>query len=229
MSFLNDVPLNDLRYLLAVLFIILGSVSIYYREYLKAILDKYFKKKQTNFDDYFCSKCVVKELVDKKLLEIKKIIEDNPELKLKLNKLITNITNLRMKEIKVIEENIKNLFCQIGKHDETFRDQISKILDTLKEIVDGIKEYSQDLKVETEDIDENIRKIKNDIDIIKDVLAEIKRTLKENSDSIHNIDTIQTIGKGDLERILSKVEKTNDILIELGTRLELLTKKDVAF
>jgi len=229
MSFLNDIPLNDLRYLLAVLFIILGSVSIYYREYLKAILDKYFKKKQTNFDDYSCSKCVVKELVDKKLLEIKKIIEDNPELKPKLNKLITNITNLRVKKIKVIEENIKNLFCQIGKHDETFRDQISKILDTLKEIADGIKEYSQDLKVETEDIDENIRKIKNDIDIIKDVLAEIKRTLKENSDSMHNIDTIQTIGKGDLERILSKVEKTNDILIELGTRLELLTKKDVAF
>ncbi len=224
MSFLNDIPLNDLRYLILVLFIIGGSASIYYREYIKAILDKYFKKEKNNdiFSD-ICSKCGLRNLVDEKLEEIRNIItEINPELKLNIKKVSSSLYGLQIKKIGLLKKELEDLSRFIESHDNKFKERNDVVIEKLKEIMN---EYKND----TEELNDSIDEIKNIINVIKDELIDIKKSLKEVNIMIHSIDTSQILGKENLERILNKVEKTSDAIIEISTKLELITKKDVAF
>lgn len=224
MSFLNDIPLNDLRYLILVLFIIGGSASIYYREYIKAILDKYFKKEKNNdiFSD-LCSKCGLRNLVDEKLEEIRNIItEINPELKLNIKKVSSSLYGLQIKKIGLLKKELEDLSRFIESHDNKFKERNDVVIEKLKEIMN---EYKND----TEELNDSIDEIKNIINVIKDELIDIKKSLKEVNIMIHSIDTSQILGKENLERILNKVEKTSDAIIEISTKLELITKKDVAF
>ncbi len=224
MSFLNDIPLNDLRYLILVLFIIGGSASIYYREYIKAILDKYFKKEKNNdiFSD-ICSKCGLRNLVDEKLEEIRNIItEINPELKLNIKKVSSSLYGLQIKKIGLLKKELEDLSRFIESHDNKFKERNDVVIEKLKEIMN---EYKND----TEELNVSIDEIKNIINVIKDELIDIKKSLKEVNIMIHSIDTSQILGKENLERILNKVEKTSDAIIEISTKLELITKKDVAF
>ncbi len=225
MSFLNDIPLNDLRYLILVLFIIGGSASIYYREYIKAILDKYFKKEKNNdISSDICSKCsFLRNLVDKKLEEIRNIItEINPELELNIKKVSSSLNSLRIKEIGLLKKELEDLSRFIESHDNKFKERNDVVIEKLKEIMNGYKN-------DTEELNDSIDEIKNIINVIKDELIDIKKSLKEVNIMIHSIDTSQILGKENLERILNKVEKTSDAIIEISTKLELITKKDVAF
>lgn len=231
MSFLNDIPLNDLRYLILVLFIIGGSASIYYRKYIKAILDKYFKKEKNNdiFSD-ICSKCGLRNLVDEKLEEIRNIIADtSPELKLNIKKISSSLHSLRIKEIRLIEKELGDLSRFIESHDNKFKERNDIIIEKLKEIINEFQKSMNEYKNDTEELDDSIDEIKNIINVIKDELIDIKKSLKEGNIMIHSIDTSQILGKENLERILNKVEKTSDAIIEISTKLELITKKDVAF
>ena len=231
MSFLNDIPLNDLRYLSLALLIIGGSASIYYREYIKAILDKYFKKEKNNdiFSD-LCSKCVLRNLVEEKLKEIRNIIADtSPELKLNIKKISSSLHSLRIKEIRLIEKELGDLSRFIESHDNKFKERNDIIIEKLKEIINEFQKSMNEYKNDTEELDDSIDEIKNIINVIKDELIDIKKSLKEVNIMIHSIDTSQILGKENLERILNKVEKTSDAIIEISTKLELITKKDVAF
>lgn len=234
MNFLNDIPLDDLKYLLPILFIVGGSVLVYYREYIKTVLDHFFKKKknETIIDSPYdiCSKCVLKTGIDSKIDELKNSF-NNPESENRTNirKIINLINNLKTKEIKALEKDFGTLKNSFDKHDDKLIEKNNLILEKLRDIIKDFQKIFDDCKDDFKELNSNFNEVKTFSSSIKDDLNSIKESLKENVSSIHEIDKAQLLEKENLERILNKVETANEKINEIATKFELLTKKDVGF
>ena len=178
MDILNSLKDNNLYYLFLILIITIGTVIIYFREYIKTILDSLFKRRPLSDKE-------IEQIIN----NIKNIISefDKDNLKILLEKYDEEYYK---EKFEFILEKLKNLVITSGRENtKIYKKEIEKLNESIKEIdyqvkttAELLKSISDCLKESNKDmhsLDKNQALEKSNVEKILERIEAIDRTVNQ--------------------------------------------------